>query len=48
MSGDFEVVGAAELVVVVDVAVVVVVDVVDVVEAGTGEQQLEGRGEGGS
>ena len=43
MSGDFEVVGAAELVV-----VVVVVAVVDVVEAGTGEQQLEGRGEGGS
>ena len=50
MSGDFEVVGAAELVVVVDVAVVVVVvvDVVDVVEAGTGEQQLGVRGEGGS
>ena len=43
MSGDFEVVGAAELVV-----VVVVVDVVDVVEAGTGEQQLGVRGEGGS
>ena len=53
MSGDSEVVGAAELVVVVvvvDVAVVVVVvvDVVDVVEAGTGEQQLGVRGEGGS
>ena len=43
MSGDSEVVGAAELVV-----VVVVVAVVDVVEAGTGEQQLGGRGEGGS
>ena len=40
MSGDSEVVGAAEL------AVAVVV--VDVVEAGTGEQQLGGRGEGGS
>ena len=44
MSGDFEVVGAAELVIV----VVVAVAVVDVVEARTGEQQLEGRGEGGS
>ena len=44
MSGDFEVVGAAELVVV----VVVAVAVVDVVEAGTEEQQLGGRGEGGS
>ena len=44
MSGDFEVVGAAELVVV----VVVAVAVVDVVEAGTGEQQLGVRGEGGS
>ena len=43
VSGDFEVVGAAELVV-----VVVVVVVVDVVEAGTGEQQLGVRGEGGS
>ena len=43
MSGDFEVVGAAELVV-----VVVVVAVVDVGEAGTGEQQLGVRGEGGS
>ena len=43
MSGDSEVVGAAELVV-----VVVVVAVVDVVEAGTGEQQLGVRGEGGS
>ena len=42
MSGDSEVVGAAELV------VVVVVAVVDVVEAGTGEQQLGVRGEGGS
>ena len=42
MSGDSEVVGAAELV------VVVVVAVVDVVEAGTEEQQLGGRGEGGS
>ena len=42
VSGDFEVVGAAELV------VVVVVVAVDVVEAGTGEQQLGGRGEGGS
>ena len=40
MSGDFEVVGAAEL--------VVVVVVVAVVEAGTGEQQLGVRGEGGS
>ena len=46
MSGDFEVVGAAELVVV--VVVVVAVAVVDVVEAGTEEQQLGGRGEGGS
>ena len=45
MSGDSEVVGAAELVVVV---VVVDVAVVDVVEAGTGEQQLWVRGEGGS
>ena len=45
MSGDSEVVGAAELVVAV---AVVVVDVVDVVEAGTGEQQLGGRGVGGS
>ena len=42
MSGDSEVVGAAELV------VVVVVAVVDVVEAGTGEHQLGGRGVGGS
>ena len=46
VSGDFEVVGAAELVVV--VVVVVAVAVVDVVEAGTGEQQLGVRGEGGS
>ena len=45
MSGDSEVVGAAELVVVV---VVDDVAVVDVVEAGTGEQQLGVRGEGGS
>ena len=42
MSGDSEVVGAAEL------AVAVVVAVVDVVEAGTGEQQLGVRDEGGS